>query len=150
MANTVTSANVSFFLSIANVASTAVQLQQFAVDDAFLFENVDAAEVQVGVDGYGVGGFVPRAPMMPIRFLSPSPSATLFDNWLAAQDQIGDLLYAAGVLTYPSVSLKFTLYRGTLLRTNTAPPARKILGFREYTVQWLPQGTIPAISGAPF
>ena len=100
-------------------------------------------------DAYGVAGYVPRAPMMPIRFLSPSPSATLFDNWLAAQDQIGDLLYAAGVLTYPSVSLKFTLYRGTLLRTNTAPPARKILGFREYTVQWLPQGTIPAISGAP-
>ena len=28
MANTVTSANVSFFLSIANVASTAVQLQR--------------------------------------------------------------------------------------------------------------------------
>ena len=146
---TITASNVIFMLSVSSVVTTSQQLQQFAADDAFLSEAVDAAEVQVGVDGFGVAGYVPRAPIMPIRFLASSPSVTIFENWIEAQDQLGDVLYAQGSLTYPSVSRKYTLYQGTLMRVQTVPDARRVLGPREFRIQWLPQGTIPAITSSP-
>ena len=145
----ITSANVIFLLTIPQVA-TAVQLQQFRVDDAFLFEPTEAAEVHIGVDGWGVSGYVPRAPMCTIGFEAFAASINLFEQWQAAEDQMMAKIEASAIITYPSISRKYTCARGVLMRSSNAPDARKVLGAREFRLQWLPSGPgVPAVSGAP-
>lgn len=149
MASTITSANATFTLSIDSVYPNAQQLQQFGVDDAFMTDAVDASEVQVGVDGFGVAGYIPRAPAMTIRLLASSPSAVIFEDWIAAMDRLQDVLYGHGLITLASIGRKYTLYTGALMRVSTLADARKTLQNREFHIQWLPAGIIPAIAAAP-
>lgn len=150
MAITITSANSVFLLGIDSVYPTPQQLQEFGVDDAFTTDIVDTAETQVGVDGYGVGGFVPSAPMMTIRFLASSQSITIFENWIGAQFTANEIFYANGLITQPSVKRSYTMYKGVLTRVNTLADARRVLQNREFHIQWLPNGPgVPAISFTP-
>lgn len=146
---TITSANVVFLLGIATVYPNPQQLQGFGTDDAFLTDVVDSTETQVGVDGFGVAGYVPRNPKQTIRLLASSASVSVFENWIAAQDTLGDVLYANGTILYPSLGRKYTLYQGALMRVSSMADARKVLANREFEVSWLPQGTIPAITFSP-
>lgn len=149
MAFTITSANAVFMLAVGGVFPSPVQLQGFGVDDAFTTEMVDASETQVGVDGFGVAGYVPRSPEMTIRLLASSQSFILFEQWVAAQDQLQDVLYANGVISMPAVGRKYTMFMGALMRVSTMADARRVLANREFHIRWLPQGTVPAISAAP-
>lgn len=150
MPYSITSANSVFILTIPGVYASGRQLQEFAVDDAFTTEAVDADETQVGVDGYGVAGYLPRAPMMTIRFLaSARANPEVFENWIAAQDNLQDVLFASAVITMPSIARKYTCYRGSLTRASSLADARRVLSPREFAIRWLPTGTIPAISMAP-
>ena len=150
MAYSITSANAVFILTVPGVYSSGRQLQEFAVDDAFTTEAVDADETQVGVDGYGVAGYVPRAPVMSIRLLaSARASFEIFENWIAAQDALQDVLFASAVIRMPSISRSYTCYRGSLTRASSMADVRRVLGPREFGIRWLPTGTIPAISSAP-
>lgn len=150
MAFSITSANAVFILSIAGLYTTGRQLTEFGVDDAFTTDLVDANEVQVGVDGYGVAGYIPRAPMMTIRLLaSANASFQIFENWVAAMDQLQDVMFASAVITMPSIARKYTCYRGSLAGVSTMADARKVLANREFRIHWLPTGPRPAISAAP-
>ncbi len=149
MSFTITSANAVFMLSVASVFPTPVQLQEFGVDDAFVTDLVDANEVQVGVDGFGVAGYIPRAPMMTIRLLASSRSFIIFENWMAAMDQLQEVLYGSAVITMSAVGRKYTCYQGSLGRFSSLADARRVLQNREFQIHWLPQGSIPAISAAP-
>jgi len=147
---TITSANVVFVLTVPGVYPGGVQLQGFGVDEAFTTDLVDANETQVGVDGFGVAGYIPRSPSMTIRLLaSAAVSFSVFENWIAAQDALQDVLYGSAVISMPSVGRKYTCYMGSLMHVSTMADARKVLANREFRVQWLPQGAIPAISASP-
>lgn len=148
--NTITSASATFNLTIPGVYGNGVQLFGFGVDDAFVAETVDAAETQVGVDGYGVGGYRPREVPMSIRFLASSPSVTVFETWLAQQDQANDIYPCSGVIYMPAVAKKYTMIYGVLMRVSTMAEVRRVLQNREFRINWLPQGPgQPAVSYAP-
>lgn len=149
MALTITSANAVLLLGIESVYPTPIQIQEFGVDDAFTTSQVAATEVQVGVDGYGVAGYIPRNPEMTIRLLASSASYTVFENWVAAMDVAQDILYANAVVRLSSVRRQYTCYRGSLLGVSTLPDARRVLQNREFHISWLPTGTIPAITFTP-
>ena len=148
--NTITSANATFVLTVPGVFPGGVPLIGFGVDDAFVADTVDAAETQVGVDGYGVMGYRPREVPMSIRFLASSPSVRLFETWLAAEDLANDKLPASGVIIMPSVGLKYAMIYGALMRVSTMAEARRVLQNREWKINWLPQGPgQPAVLSSP-
>jgi hypothetical protein len=148
--NTITSASATFYLTIAQVYPQGVNLIGFGVDDAFVAETVDAAETRVGVDAYGVMGYRPREVPMSIRFLAASPSIVVFENWLAAEDQLNDKLPATAIITQPAVNRKYACAFGALMRVSTLAEARRVLQDREWRITWLPQGPgRPAVSAAP-
>jgi len=149
MAFTITSLNASFTLSVDLLYPNGINLSEFGVDDAFTTDLVDANETQVGVDGFGVAGLVPMAPGMTIRLLASSLSVQVFENWIGGQIQARDVLYARALITLPSVGRKYTCFKGSLMRVSTLADARKVLANREFHIQWLPQGSIPAISPSP-
>lgn len=149
MTRTITSVNSVLMLRIPTVYDTAQQIQGFGVDDAFVTDAVDASEVQVGVDGYGFAGYIPRSPRMTIRLIAASPSIDVFEDWIKAMDQLQDEIYADAVITLSSVGKKYTCYQGALMGVSTLADARRVLQNREFHVQWLPQGATPAITSAP-
>lgn len=150
MAVTITSANSVLLLGVDSVYPTAQQIQEFGVDDAFTTDLIDTAETQVGVDGYGVGGFVPSSVMMTIRLLASSSSNSVFENWVGAQFTANEIFYANGIITQPSIKRQYTMYRGVLMRVNTLADARRVLQNREFHISWLPNGPgVPAISFTP-
>lgn len=151
----ITSANAIFALTIAGPAIgtnlyAGVQLQQFGVDNAFMADTVDTAEIEVGVDGYGVAGYRPHEVPMTIRFEAASPSIIVFENWYGAQDAIGDILFASAIIWQPSIGRKYLCPMGTLMRVQTMAEVRRILADREFNIHWLPNGPgQPAISAGP-
>jgi hypothetical protein len=146
----ITSANAIFFITIPLVYPNPTQLQQFGVDDAFMPEQFDTSETQVGVDGYGVAGYVPAPVPMTIRFLASSPSVAIFENWFEAMVLNNDVLPCSGNIAQPSVGRKYTMPLGVLTRVASMAEARRILQNREFRVTWLPQGPgIPAITASP-
>lgn len=148
--NTITSSSATFLLTVQSLYPQGVQLIGFGVDDAFVAEMADAAETQVGVDGYGVMGYRPREIPMSIRFLASSPSIVVFENWQAQEDALNDKLPATAIITMPSVGRKYACQLGALMRVSTMAEARRVLQNREWRISWLPQGPgQPAISAAP-
>jgi uncharacterized protein (DUF362 family) len=146
---TITSANAVFMLAVPGAISQLTQLQSFGTDDAFLMNVVEATEVQVGVDGYGVAGYIPRSPRHTIRLLASSASVTIFENWIAAMDVAQDVLYANATIRLPSVKRFYTAYMGSPMNFSTMADAKKVLQNREFEIQWLPQGQTPAITYSP-
>lgn len=141
----ITSANAVFNLTIAGPTSgtnlySGVPLQMFAVDNAFAAEVVDTAEVEVGVDGYGVAGYRPHEVPMSIRFEAASASLTVFEDWFATQDAINDVLFASAIILMPSIGRQYALPQGVLMRVSTMAEARRILADREFNIHWLPNG----------
>ncbi len=147
--STITSANAVFMLSVPGAVSQLTQLQGFGTDDAFLMNVVEATEVQVGVDGFGVAGYVPRSPRHTIRLLASSISISLFENWIAAMDVAQDVLYANATVRLPSVKRFYTCYLGSPMNFSTMADAKKVLQNREFEIQWLPNGLVPAVTFAP-
>ncbi len=145
----ITSVNSVFLLTVAGLFPTPQKLQEFGVDDAFVADIADTAETQVGVDGYGVAGYVPRTVPMTIRFLASSVSLNLFEQWIGAQDAAGEILYCSAIISQPSIGRKYTCYYGTLMRVSTMADVRRVLQNREFHINFLPQGPIPAISASP-
>lgn len=145
----ITAANSIFMLSIATLYPAPQRLQGFGVDDAFTMDAADMAETQIGVDGFGVAGYVPRPVPMTIRFLASARSLDVFENWIGAMDAAGEVLYGSAVISQPSIGRKYTCYQGVLMRVSTMADVRRVLQNREFHISWLPNGTIPAISAAP-
>lgn len=145
----ITSANSVFMAQVPGAVSSLQQIQGFAADDAFLMNVVEATEVAVGVDGYGTAGYIPRSPMQTIWLQADSISMSFFENWIAAMDQVQDVLYMNATIKLPSIKRIYTLYVGSPMNFSTMADAKKVLQRREFEVRWLPQGAVPAITFAP-
>jgi Tail fiber protein gp32 len=144
----ITSANAIFNLTVPGIFAGAIK--QFGVDNAFAAEMADTVETEVGVDAYGVAGYRPHEIPMTIRFEAASPSIVVFENWIAAQDLLNDVLYGSAVILMPSIGRKYTCPLGFIFRMSAMAEARRVLGDREFNIHWLPQGPgVPAISPGP-
>jgi hypothetical protein len=133
---TITSASSVFMLAVDTVFPVPQQLQGYAVNDAFITEPSEIAETQIGVDGVVVSGWLPRLTRMTITFLASSPSVYLFEQWMAAEDNITDILYATGTISIPALSRKYYLPQGTLSRVQMLPSARRVLEQRVFELNW--------------
>lgn len=136
MGLSITSANATFFLAVASVFPTPLQLQGFATEDVFETEPVEAAEVAMGVDGFMSAGFVFVPVKQTIALQAGSDSNDLFDNWYAAQQVAQELFRASGVLLLPSISKKWQMTNGVLSSYKPIPDAKKKLEPRRFGITW--------------
>jgi len=150
MAFTITAANAVLMLGVAGVYPTAQQIQGFAVDDAFEAEMAEITVAQVGVDNFGVAGWVPREIKTTIMLMASSGSFVNFENWITAMDIQQEVLYANMTLVIPSVQRKYTMLQGSLTRYAPIPNLKRTLQQRSFEITWLPQGPgLPAITAGP-
>jgi hypothetical protein len=136
MANTITSANSVYILTIPGVYAVGQQLQGFMADAAFATEAAETSENIMGVDGVMSSGWVPRMYKQTISIMPDSPSSVIFDAWVAAQDAISEIYPAAAILTMTSIGRKFAMNNGVISNYNPIPEARRVLQGRPFTITW--------------
>jgi hypothetical protein len=122
----ITSANAVIMLAVTGVFNAPQALQQFAADDIFTNETIQAAETAMGVDG----------------FLADSPSNDFFDTWYQANVKAVDVFRCNGTIWLPSLGKKFSLNNGALTTYKNMADAAKTLRSRSFQIIW--QSVSPA------
>ena len=133
---TLTSANVVFLLTVTGLYSSPQQIQGFASDRAFFFEDVDNAETFIGVDGIMSAGWIPRMYEQTIDLQANSSSIVIFETWGQAQDAQTELYNAAATITYPGIGRSYSLSNGVLKGYVPMPEAAKTLRRRTFRITW--------------
>lgn len=132
----ITSANSVYMLAISGVFPAPQKLQGYAADAAFETDASDIAELVRGVDGALSAGFVFYQIAQTITIMPNSPSATLFDDWAAAEKILQEKLFASATILIPSVGQQFTCSDGVLTRYVPVPGARRVLQARAHVITW--------------
>ncbi len=140
----ITAANAVFIVSVPLLLPIPQQLQGFAADDIFDFDDVDAAETLMGVDGTLSAGMIFAPKMQNITLQADSASnGSLFDPWYAGQQAATAVFPAQGVVSFPSLGTSWTLITGFLTRYKPVPDAKKILQPRRYRITWQAVTPVP-------
>lgn len=138
----ITSSNAKFSILVPGVFPTPYVLQQFATDDAWASEEVEVAQVVMGVDGNMSAGSVPYLIHQDIVFQADSASIMgIMEPWRAANaaavSQGATQNFASsGTLTVPAISITYALTKGVLLRITPFPQGKKILQPVRYRITW--------------
>jgi hypothetical protein len=133
----ITSANSKFYLTVPDVFPVAQLVQGYATDDAFASEEIDVAEVMMGVDGRMSSGYIPVVTPMEIVLQADSPSILgVFEAWHSTNlsNQVNYL--ASGLILMPSIGTQYQLANGVLLRVTPFPQAKKVLQPVRYRIVW--------------
>jgi len=133
---TLTAANSVFMLSVRSLFPAPQQLQGYAADDAFSTEQVQPAEVVMGVDGVMSAGWLPVMVPQTISLQGDSVSADIFDAWNAAMKTIRELYFADAIITLPAIGKSYTLTKGALTSYTPVVGVKKILQPRTFTITW--------------
>ncbi len=133
---TITSANASVVLTVADVFPVPQILQGFAADDAFTQAAYAVAETRMGVDGILSAGFTPTEKPFAITFQPDSPSVLVLDTWGLAEAAAREKFVASMVIDMPSIGKVFSFNTGWLKNFKAMPDAKKVLEPQTYEFGW--------------
>lgn len=133
----ITAANAIYMITAPPLYPTPQQLQGWGVAEAFDTEQAEAAEVQIGVDGFVASGWLPRVTRQTLTFLAAATqSIDLFEQITMAQDQLRINFSLSGQVTIIATGRKYNLPDGTLTRIQALPNARRVLDHRRFEIVW--------------
>jgi hypothetical protein len=131
----ITGANAVVTLQIFPLFPIPQQLQGFAADDVYDIALIDSVEVLMGVDGNLSGGFVFKQIEQDIALQADSASNSIFDTWWQQMVASTTVYTAQGVVSIPSIGLKFVQTNG-FLTGYKLPGVKKIVQPRRYRITW--------------
>lgn len=133
---TLTAANSALSLIVRGFFPIPQAIQGYATDDAFATDDVNNAEVQMGVDGNLSAGFVPTPTVLNITLQADSPSIAMFDAVLAAQKAQKELMVWDGVMIIPGTGNKYAFTKGYMTSNSPTDTAKKILQPRKFQITY--------------
>jgi hypothetical protein len=142
----ITSANAVLTLSIGALYASPQQITNFATDDIFDVDPLQAAEAMMGVDGKLSAGLVFAEVQMKLALMADSPSIAIFENWYQTQRKVGDVYVAQAEITLSSVNRSFALTNGYLTTYPPVSSAKKVLQPRVFGLTW--ESIVPSRLGA--
>lgn len=134
MAGTLTVANSSIVLAVSGLFDSPVPLQGYAADEVFSAEPVTTVETMMGLDRRMSGGWVPAERPVNITLMGDSDSNFVFEEWVAAEEDLRDKLIATLIIGIFAISRVYTCRKGFLRTSVSFPDARRILQPRRYTI----------------
>lgn len=131
---TLTTANSAATLAVRGLYPIPFVLQGYATDDSFSTEDVNPAEVQMGVDGKLSSGYVPVPKVVTYMFQADSPSLAYLDQVIATQESQNENLIFDGTMFIQGTQDKIAMTKGFL--TSYTPPgnSKKTLQPRKFTI----------------
>ncbi|MBX9593927.1 MAG: hypothetical protein K2X46_06165 [Roseomonas sp.] len=139
----ITAANSVFLISVRGLFPIPQRLQGYSSDAAFASDAVETAEVVMGVDGRMSAGYVPTVSRQTVTLMPDQGGDLIFDAWLSAQKAAGEIYFADGILTIPSISTTYILTRGVLTSIQPMVSAQKVLVARPFTLTWEGVSKVP-------
>ena len=133
---TITSANSVFTISVAGLFNTPQQLSGYSAEKAWSTDQLDLAEIQMGVDGRMTAGFTPMPVPQTISLQADSPSKALFLAIASAMQSARDIYYISGVISLPATGEVYNCVKGVLKNIKQIVDAGKVLQPGEYQVVW--------------
>lgn len=133
---TITSANAVYTLTVANLFTSPVTLQEYSAEDIFTTGPLASAETLMGLDGVLSGGFVFVPIVQNITLQANSPSNDVFDQWWNQQQLAKDVYPANGLVVLNSIGKKWTLTNGFLTSFPPMPDAARTLRPRRFAITW--------------
>ena len=121
----------------------AFTVEGFASDSAFMAEDVDIAEARMGVDGKASFGYTPYLVKQTITLQADSPSITLFEAIVGAQNTLRQPIILDSILSLPAVSKNYVFTKGALTRLTPFPPGKKVLEPVSYELTWETVAAVP-------
>lgn len=143
---TITSANSVLMLGVNGLFNVPVQIQGYAVDDAFTIGDVDMAETMMGVDGKLSAGWIPMQKALDIMLQADSASNNFFDALIAAESTTREKYKLNGSILLPGTGMLYVLTTGYLKTGSVMPAAKKVLQPRKFTIEFeeISRAPIPA------
>jgi len=139
----ITAANSIVMISVINLIPAPIPLQGFSADDIFGAEDIDSAEVSMGVDGKLSSGFIHVAIKWNVMLQADSLSNLIFDNIYAAEQQIQEKYQIQGIVRLPSIGTQWIMKNGIMTSYNPMPTAKKTLQPRKFGITW--ESVSPAV-----
>lgn len=139
---TLSTANSALSLAVLGLFPVPQAMQGYATDDSIATDDVNPAEVMMGVDGKLSAGFTPYATVQTYMFQADSPSLAFWDTILEAQKARNETLELFGTLNIQGIEKKYALVKGFITSATPAPTSKKVLQPRKFVVTW--QSVTPA------
>jgi len=136
MANTITSADAIFSLTVTNLFPSAQILEGYAADAMFALGDTELAQSVRGADGKLSAGFVFGENLQTITIMPDSPSRELFETWALTSRTSVAVFRCNATIILPAISRKFTLTNGVLQRVKAMPDAQRVLQAMTYQINW--------------
>ena len=132
----ITSANAVIMLAVPGVFPAPQAIQQFAAEDIFTNDPVQANEVAMGVDGYLAAGFVFAPTSWSVSLMADSPSNQFFDTWYQTMVKNVETYRCNGTIWLKSINKKFDMSNGALTTYRNMPDAARTLRSRAFVITW--------------
>lgn len=132
--STLTTANSAFALQIAGLYPIAQSIQGYATDDSFAADDIEPAEVMMGVDGHLSGGYTPVPKKLNVTLQADSASNAIFDNWISAQDAAKEIYIANAIISLAGTGDKYAFTRGILTSASPMAGSKKVLQPRKFVI----------------
>jgi hypothetical protein len=136
MNDSITSANSVFTISVPGLFPVPQQLRGYSAEKAWNSDNLDLAEVQMGVDGRLTAGYTPNPVKQTISLQADSPSKHIFNSIANATKAARNIYYISGTIDLPSTGESFICTRGVLQAVKPLPDAAKVLQPMEFMIVW--------------
>ncbi|MDO9765667.1 hypothetical protein Q7469_09695 [Glaesserella parasuis] len=128
---TITSANAVLLAKAVGYSRGFVQIEQYAADNAFTFNQTAVTETTMGVDGYQSGGWVPSETDFNIALAANSPSRSFFDGVKVHMQNQQETVPFEFDVTIPSIGKRYTA-TGFMTQTQSGTSAKKVLDSATY------------------
>lgn len=142
MANVITSADAIMTLTISDLFSAPITLENWASDQGWSVGELEMAETQMSIDGKLNRGWVPRPISQTLTFSAASASIIYMEALVQSQTTARALYNLGGELTLKSTGRKYTFTGGCLTTGTVAPNGGTVLENRTFTIQW--EAVVPA------
>lgn len=136
MAGTITAANAVLMLGVASLFPTPQQIQGFAADDVFDTEDLETAELSMGVDGRLSAGFVFNPVKQGFILQADSASNDFFESIFTAERTARDKFSLNGSVLLPAIGKNYTMTNGILSGYKPIADAKKFLQPRKFMITW--------------
>lgn len=133
---TITALNSKFLLVVPGVFPMAQELEGYAADNAYSFDDVNSVEVRMGVDGKASFGLLPFLSVQNITLQPNSKSLSVFNLWAQAQILLKEVITANGIVTLTSIKQKYILSNGALSGFKPVPDVKKLIEPVSFKITW--------------
>lgn len=136
MANTITSADAIFALTVPNLYNSAQTIEGYQADAMFALGDTEVATSVRGADGKLSAGFVFGEQLQTISIMPDSPSLNIFDTWYKTSQTAKAVFRCNATIILPAISRKYTLTNGVLQRVKVIPDANRVLQGMTFQINW--------------